>query len=959
MIVSRATELSRLDAVLAGLAAGQGEALVLHGEAGIGKTTLLGALAERAGGTVTVVRAGGAETEAELAFSALADLLEPVLGDLAALPAPQAAALRGALALGPPVTGAPAPGDRLAVCVAALGVLRAAGRRRPVLAVVDDLQWVDAASRECIEYAARRADGPLAFVLAARDPWSARAGLPELRVGPVDEAGAAALLRSRAPGLAPAAAAAITQAAAGNPLALAELPATLTPGQCAGTEALTLPLAPGRRLQRAFSGRVGALDAPARQALLIAAAYAGPGLPVIAAACQRAGTGVERLGDAEASGLVRIEAGRVDFAHPLIRGLVYSGAQAAERRAAHAVLAATLGYDEDRGAWHRAAATLGADEEVAAGLERVGGQAVARRAYAAGSDALERAARLTPGPDAASRRLISAGQAAAGAGMADRALTLLAEAAGMSRAEDQRARAQQLHGRMLVWRGRADEATPLLVSQAEQVAERLPALAAMMYADASNGATTTGSYLEAERLARRAASLLSDGAAWGAAMHQTAGAAGGAEAGPAEAGLVGEPSGPGPAGHGAVLAMLGWALCLRGKAPEARLVLGEAARLADGLDRLGPDWPWLHVLLRCHIPLWDFERARAESLEAAGRARDAGALAALSGLLMIAADTSFRLGDWDAADAAAIEALQVADDIGQPAIAGWVLTTRSRLLAARGRQDESLAAARAALRLAQSERISAGLRFAHAALGFGELGLDHTGAAIIELETVEGLVEGTGMEEPTIVPWAPDLIEAYVRQGRDGDARRVLAGLERQAASTGSPVAGAAAARGRGMTDDDFEPAFARALALDDRRPMPFERARTLLAFGRRLHRARRRAEARDRLREALAGFERLGAEAWAGQAEAELRAAGARRRREGDGDALTAQEWRVAEAVRRGSSNRAIAADLFLSPKTVEFHLHQIYRKLGVHSRTQLVAALADRPETAADRPETAADRA
>lgn len=944
MIVSRATELSRLDAVLAGLAAGRGEALVLHGEAGIGKTTLLEALAERAGSTVTVVRACGAETEAELAFSALSDLLEPVLGDLAALPAPQAAALRGALALGPPAAGAPAPGDRLAVCVAALGVLRAAARQRPVLAVVDDVQWIDTSSRECVEYAARRAGGRLAVVLAARDPWYPRAGLPELRVGPVDEAGAAALLRSRAPGLAPSAAAAITQAAAGNPLALAELPATLTPGQRAGTEALTLPLAPGRRLQRAFSGRVGALDARARRALLIAAAYTGPGLAVIADACQRAGTEVERLGDAEASGLVRIEAGRVDFTHPLIRGLVYSEAQAAERRAAHAALAAALGYDEDRGAWHRAAATIGADEEAAAGLERVGGQAVARRAYAAGSDALERAARLTPEPDAASRRLISAGQAAAGAGMADRALTLLAEAAGMTRAEDQRARAQQLHGRMLVWRGRADEATPLLVSQAEQVAARQPALAAMMYADASNGATTTGSYLEAERLARRAAGLLRDGSAWGAGTHLAAGTGGPREA-----------PGPGPAGHGAVLAMLGWALCLRGKAPEARLVLGEAARLAHGLDRLGPDWPWLHVLLRCHIPLWDFERARAESLEAAGRARDAGALAALSGLLMIAADTSFRLGDWDAADAAAVEAVAVAGDIGQPAIAGWVLTTRSRLLAARGRREEGLAAARAALGLAESERIAAGLRFAHAALGFGELGLDRTGAAITELETVEGLVKGTGMEEPTMVPWAPDLIEAYARQGRDGDARRVLASLERQAASTGSPVAGAAAARGRGTVDDDFEPAFARALALDDRRPMPFERARTLLAFGRRLHRARRRAEARDRLREALDGFERLGADTWAGQAEAELRAAGARRRREsGDpggsrgpgGDALTPQEWRVAEAVRRGASNRAVAAELFLSPKTVEFHLHQIYRKLGVHSRTQLIAALADRQE-------------
>src|SRR5205807_1094434 len=178
--------------------------------------------------TAAVVRARGAETEAELAFSALADLLEPVLGEVAALPAPQAAALRGALALGPPVTGPPAPGDRLAVCVATLGVLRAAAQRRPVLAVVDDLQWIDASSRECIEYAARRAGGRLAVVLAARDPWypSEHVHLPELQVGPVDDAGAAELLRHRAPDLAPPVAAAIAQAAAGNPLALVELTAT-------------------------------------------------------------------------------------------------------------------------------------------------------------------------------------------------------------------------------------------------------------------------------------------------------------------------------------------------------------------------------------------------------------------------------------------------------------------------------------------------------------------------------------------------------------------------------------------------------------------------------------------------------------------------------------------------------------------------------------------------------------
>ena len=242
MIVSRTAELARLDALFAALVRGEAGALVVHGEAGIGKTTLLEALVERCDGAVTVVRACGAETEAELAFSALADLLGPVLGQLDALPVQQAAALMGALALGPAE-----PGDRLAVCVAALGVLRAEARRVPVLAVVDDVQWVDASSRECIEYIARRAGGPLAVVLAVRDPWYPleRVRLPGLPLGPIDDTAAAELLRQRAPGLAPPVAAAVAQAAAGNPLALVELPATLTARQRAGIAELEVPLVPG------------------------------------------------------------------------------------------------------------------------------------------------------------------------------------------------------------------------------------------------------------------------------------------------------------------------------------------------------------------------------------------------------------------------------------------------------------------------------------------------------------------------------------------------------------------------------------------------------------------------------------------------------------------------------------------------------------------------------------------
>ena len=905
MIVGRSGELARLEELLAALRHGDGSALVLHGEAGIGKTTLLDALVERAGGGTSVLRACGAESEAELAFAVLADLLHPLQGELASLPAPQAAALAGALALGPPV-----PGDRLAVSVATLGVLRAAACRGPLVVVLDDAQWADAASRECIEYVARRAGGSLAVVLAARDPWyqPERVRLPALAVGPVDADGAAELLRRRAADLAPPVAAAIIEAAAGNPLALVELPATLPADQRAGIAPLALPLAPGGRIRHAFAGRIAALGPRARRALLVAAMHAGEDLPAIAAACRHAGTDVAELADAEACGLVRLAPGRVAFAHPLIRGAVCGDASPSDRRAAHEALAGVL--CGERRVWHLAAAAVGPDERVAAELERAGTEAAARRAYTAAAAAFERSAGLSGDGSCASRRLVAAGRAASAAGEADRALSLLERAAGAAADPEQRARAEQVRGRMLLWRGRPAEATRVLVEQARLVAPSQPALAAAMLADAANAATTPNRHPDAERLARRAVALLDDGAE--------------------------------PMLRAAVLTILGWVLTLRGKAPEARPALDEARRVAQGLDGLGPDWPWLHLLLRARLPHGELELAREESAMLCARAREAGALAAWSGAQVVAGEVAFRLGDWDAADALTGDTIRLAADTGQLPLQGFALSTRARLAAARGLDGESRDAALAALELARSGGITTGLRHVHAALGFNHLCHERVDEAIAELERVERHEAGTGLREPTSVPWVPDLVEAYARRGDEADARRALRALARQAAATRSPVAAAAAARCRGLLDPDFDGAFALAIACDDRRPMPFERARTLLAYGRRLHRARRRAEARERLREALEGFERLRAAAWTVQAERELRAAGARRRRTGAEDgALTAQERRVADALRRGATNREIAAELFLSPKTVEFHLRQIYGKLGVHSRTQVVARL------------------
>ena len=614
---------------------------------------------------------------------------------------------------------------------------------------------------------------------------------------------------------------------------------------------------------------------------------------------------------------MRLDDQRVRFAHPLMRGAVVRSASPGERRRAHRALAVALDGDR-RAPWHLAAATVGPDDTVADVLERAAVEALGRRGYASAGTALQRAARMSTGPDVVARRLLGAARAAAGAGQPRWALALLDEVSASGADDPTRAGIEHLRGTCLLWAGRVDEAAELLTAEAERLLGSEPALSAVVFADAATARAATMQYVLAEALAERAV------------QHAAA-----------ADDLV----------RAHVLAVLGWVRTLRGMTGEAIEALDEAWRLGGAVDPLAAEGQWMSFLLRSHVPTGRIHRALQESTALSSRARDTGALAVLGSTLAVRADAALRLGDWTAADEASREAIEVCRDAGQEIWLGYAFTYRSRLLAARGQEQESEGAARAAIQIAETAGIRAGLRFGRAALGFLWLTMERLPEAICELEAVDRLLAGTGVEDFTGAPWAPDLIEAYLRSGREAEARRVLDLITRQAAD-GPATARGLLARCRGSLATDFDVDFQVALACDDQCPLPFERSRTLLAYGRRLRRAGRRVQARVMLSDAAEGFARLGAETWRQQADREMLSAGgtptttsasaARSGREETATAtLTPQECRVAEAVAQGASNREIAATLFLSPKTVESHLTHIHRKLAVSSRAQLVALL------------------
>ncbi len=904
MLLGRQRECSQIAQLIDDAHARKSTALVIRGDPGIGKSALLRYAEERAG-TMRVLRAVGVESESELPFAAVHELLGPIKDKLDAIPDIQRAALSGALALGPP-----AQADRLTVYAAVLSLLAEAAEEQPLLCIIDDAHWIDSASAEAILFCARRlnAEG-VVMLMAAREGERRRfdsPGVPDLVLVGLAPGDAHLLLQPEKLGLAPRVAEQLVRVTGGNPLALIELPRALSDAQRRGLAPMTEPLPVGRDVQDAFLGRFGRLPAATQGALLVAAACDLPGLSMLVCALKTLGLDRRDLDAAEAAGLLDLADDRFTFRHPLVRSAIYEAAEPAARRASHRAIAGAL--DKRQGesrAWHLAAASTGADGEVAGALERAALEANARGAPAVAAWSFARAADFTADEEERARRLLAAGSAAWFAGRSEQALEHLTEALGHARDPRLRADIQLQRGHALIWTSNVLEAYEVLTKEARIVAAIDRDRASLMMTTAVLSCGMAGRIVQAVETGQRAVDLATDG---GAMLFARA--------------------------------MLSVSMAVRGE-PTAHVALIQSQGALAAAD--SPAVSQLSGVI-AHVLMFveDYEASQT-MFEGVVAARARGILNAPA--LAARADVEFRLGNWVQCYADAAESIDLVREAGQRSHLPFCLVTLARVEAATGRDRDSSDHTAEALALVEPLGVNVHLTHAWSVQGFLMLGRGRPDLAIGPLQRITKSIE---IGNPWAVPWAPDLFEAYARTGSTTEAKEVLDTLSAQARMTGNTWAYAAAARCRGMlaSDADFDSAFNESLEWHRRTPTPFERARTELCYGERLRRVGRRIDARERLRPALATFETLGAKPWAERARVELRATGerVRKREERTAARLTAQELQVAVLVADGGTNREVGARMMLSPRTIEFHLRNIYAKLGVRSRTELAKRVADK---------------
>jgi DNA-binding CsgD family transcriptional regulator len=899
MLLDRLPERAALSGLLEAARAGRSGVLVVRGEPGVGKTALLDWAVESAAG-LRVVRVAGVESEMELAFAALQQLCAPMLDKLEGLPDPQREAL--GVAFGLNIGAAP---DRFLVGLAALSLLAEMAEQQPLLCVIDDAQWLDRASAQTLAFVARRLLAePVALVVAAREPGEEFRGLPELPVTGLREGDARELLASVLGGpLDERVRDRIVAETRGNPLALLELPRGV-PGL---PELPELPGLPGR-IEESFRGRLEVLPAATRRLMLVAAAEPVGEPALVWRAAERLGIGTEAVAPAADAGLLTIGE-RVTFRHPLVRSAVYRAASPAERRSAHQALAAATDpqADPDRRAWHRAQATPGPDEDVASELERSASRAEARGGLAAAAAFLERAAALTVDPARRAERALAAAEAKYQAGAFDAAPGLLAIAEAGPPDQLRRARADLLSGQIAFSSSRGSDAPPLLLKAARQFEPLDSRLARETYLDALAAATFAG------RLAL------------GGGMREVA-----------EAARLAPPP-PGPA-RGPDLLLDGLSLVICEGYPAGAPVLRQAVNAFRGTDvsrEEGLRWLWLAC--RAALIVWDWASFDVLSDRQVRLASDAGALITLPIAFNMRSTAHLYAGEFAEAASMVAQAESVTEATGS-SIAPYGAVG---LAAYRGREAQAAQLLQTATD--DAERRGEGRALSY--IGWAAAVLCNSLGRYAEALAA---AQRASEDSPAVqfADWAlVELVEAAVRSAVPERAARAVQRLSSIARACGTDWVLGAEARSRALVSDGAaaESLYREAIDRFGRTRLRVDLARAHLVYGEWLRRQRRRRDARDQLGSAYEIFDSVGAAAFAERARIELRATGgyARQRTIETPDSLTAQEALIARLAGEGASNPEIAAQLFISPATVAYHLRKVFTKLGVSSRNQLAPAL------------------
>jgi DNA-binding CsgD family transcriptional regulator/tetratricopeptide (TPR) repeat protein len=931
LLRGRRQECEALDRLLAGVRAAESQVLVLRGEAGMGKSALLDYLQDNAEGC-RVARAAGVESEMELAFAGLHQLCGPMLGSLAHLPEPQRAAIDTAFGLG---TG-DVP-DRFLVGLALLGLLSEVAREQPLVCLVDDVQWLDRASAQALGFVARRLLAEsVALVFVVREPndtgEDVLADLPELVVQGLRNGDARALLDVAIPGrLDERVRDRIIAEVRGNPLALLELPRGLSAAELAGGFGRpdARPLA--SRIEQTFQRRLESLPTTTQTLLLTAASEPVGDVTLLWNAAERLGIGPDAAAPAEAAGLIELGA-RVRFRHPLVRAAAYRAATVPDRRNAHRVLAEVTDpeADPDRRAWHRAHAAARPDEDVATELERSAARAQARGGVAAAAAFLERATELTADPVLRGPRALAAAQAKLDAGSPDASSALVATAELCPLDGVDRARLVRLRAQIAFARRRGSDASPLMFEAAKSLEPLDGALARETYLDA------LGTEVFAGRLSRGPGLV---------AIAEAVRAAPPGSRPPSTVDLLLD----GLAcrftdGYVAAVEPLRRALqALQAvRATEGTGGTGGTGGNGDGEGEGAGNLRWLWLACRIASELWEDGIWEELATRHVRVARATGALAVLPMALVYRSGTHLHAGQLTAAAALIDEAETISASIG-----GTPLRYTKVLLGAwRGQKAPMLA-------LLDWGTENATARGEGRALTWGEYAraVLHNGLGEYDLALAAARA-ASEHDELGLVHWAlVELVEAATRCDRPDVAAATLERLTERTRAAGTDWALGMEARSRALVSagDEADDLYREAVERLARTHVTAHLARAHLVYGEWLRREQRRTEAREHLRVAhdmLGGF---GMDGFAERARRELQATGetVRKRTVESPDVLTPQEAQVARLAADGHTNTEIGAQLYISPRTAEYHLHKVFTRLGITSRRQLRGALdrLDRP--------------